>query len=267
MIKVATYSDTCKSIEQHLKAKEDVNVLIRMGGTMAYSKFPVQINSQIGTEVSIDKFKFNQFNLAPIPTEMIFTRDSIRNFCAGNNIYKGIWDFAIRYSNDRKTSIKFIIKPLAKSGGENIFVIDTANFSWSNKVFDILGQIGPFIIQPNIQVTSEYRIHVSSLGEYKITKKVKNNPEDQFITRGNHKVLDIANVVKPRLLNEMIKSCQGTAQKMSMDIVCFDVLYDSTMKDDHMFFIAESNTGPELIGSTKEWYINQINKLIEIKTQ
>lgn len=263
-IKVATYSDTCKSIEEHLNNIEGRDILVRMGGTMDYSKYPIHINSKIGTEISTDKFRFMQFSQAPLPTSIIFNLETIRAF-AGGGEDNGIHAFTRKYIGPRDLRPEFIIKPLASSGGEGIQIIAyTGNYGFYN---DILGKIGPFIIQPRINVTSEYRIHVCSNGEFKVTKKLKNNPEDQFITRGNHKVIAIENAVKPRKYKEMIAACQKTASLMGMEIICFDVLYDSSLKDDHQFFIVESNTGPELIGSTKEWYIKQINNLIQEKTK
>lgn len=263
MVKVATYSDTCKSIEEHLNTIEGKDILVRMGGTMEYSKYPIHINNKIGTEISMDKFRFMQFSEAPLPTLMLFNLDTVRSFVVGND--PDIHRFVIEYANDRKIEKNFIIKPIAGSGGEGVQIVPFYNNV--NPYLVILDKIGPFIIQPKINVTSEYRVHVCRNGEFKVTKKVKNNPEDQFITRGNHKVLAIENAIKPRKYKEMIAACQKTASRMGMDIICFDVLYDSTLKDNHQFFIIESNTGPELLGTTKEWYINQINSLIQEKSK
>ncbi len=260
-IKVATYSETCKSLEPLLIAPEGTDVLVRMGGTMDYSKYPIQINSKIGTEISIDKFRFNQMTKHAIPSSLIFNLDTIKYFVFNDssplyNMYK--------YFNDKDKPKILIAKPLCKSGGEEIQIIEADKFS-PKDLMDILSKIGPYVIQPLLEVTSEYRVHISSLGEVKVTKKVKKNAEDAFVSRDNHKVVVIENAVKPRLYKQIIEACASTLGAMGMDLLCFDVLYDSTDDKNHMFFLCESNTGPELIGTTKEWYVNQINKLIETK--
>lgn len=268
MIKVATYSDTCKSIEQHLVCEKqpDLDILVRMGGTLPYSKYPVQINSKIGTEISIDKHIFSKIILKSVPTEFIFNELNI-----SDELLKQTLNYAVNHAVIRNIhSVPLIAKPVSKSGGDGIEIIEYfgLNKEFKQGLINILNKIGPYILQPMLSSTSEYRVHVcTATNGYKVTKKVKNNPDDLFVTRDNHKVIAIENTVKPRLFNDMVLTCLENAKIMGMDIICFDVLYDSKFKDDeHEFFIIESNTGPELIGSTKEWYINQINNLIKIKT-
>lgn len=261
-IKVATYSNTCKSIEPHLVNHTKSDVIVRLGGTLPYEKYPIQINSADGTAMSIDKFRFNNHIEKTLPTLYVHNKEVINNF-----IVNSFFHMHERYFEKRNLNTKYIVKPLHSSGGEDIFIVSLENGRSENyeKLSNAFDKIGPMIIQPYINVTSEYRVHVSSTGGVKVTKKVKNNAEDNFVTRKNHTVYDIANCVKPRKLDEIIQACRNALEKMNMDIMCFDVIYDSSRKEEHVFYIVESNTGPELIGSTKEFYINQINQLIENK--
>jgi hypothetical protein len=263
-VHVATYSDTCKSIQNEIKGIENKNVVVRLGGTMPYEKYPIQINSLLGTEISIDKLVFNKLcNFSLKDTYLIFNELTIDFFI--HNINQGfVIDMYKPIISDKG---KFILKPYKGSGGKNINI--SKYFLTKPYLKSYLNKVGPFIIQPYINVTSEYRIHVTFQGLHKVTKKIKNNQEDLFITRDSHKVLDInnPNVVKPRLLEQMINACVITCQNMGMDIMCFDVIYNSQNKDNHHYYIVESNTGPELIGSTRQWYIDRINELIELKNK
>jgi glutathione synthase/RimK-type ligase-like ATP-grasp enzyme len=270
-VKVATYADTCKSIEEHLRTIEGRDVVVRLGGTMPYEKYPVQINDARGVELSIDKYRFTQICSKPLQTAFIYNVNSLTHFSHsfGGDLFNRP---PVNGGNHR-----IILKPLSSSAGKGIQIFEYTRGRLFNEqqepapmdlvLSSYLTSSGPFIVQPFIQATSEYRVHVSSLGNYKMTKKVKKNPEDKFITRSNHTVLDINNTDKPRLMKEIISNCKETLGRMGMDILCFDVLYDSSDKDNHDFFIIESNTGPELIGSTKEWYINEINQIIQRKIQ
>lgn len=263
-IKVATYSNTCKSIEEHLVNPTKSDVVVRLGGSLPYEKYPIQVNSKDGTEMSIDKFRFNNRIQNTLPTFMCYNGEMCYSLLRNDFFESGV-----SYFRKRNLARKYIVKPLHSSGGENITIIDPTESSVQNydKLNKLIEKVGPIIIQPLINVTSEYRIHVSSTGATKVTKKVKNNEEDQFVTRKNHTVYDIANCVKPRRLDDMVAACKKALADMNMDIMCFDVIYDSSRKEEHIFYIVESNTGPELIGSTKQFYIDQINQIIQNKAQ
>lgn len=251
MIKVATYSNTCKSLESLLNSKFfnlNKNIVIRLGGTRNYSKYEYQINTSTSVNNSCDKLATKQlFKLGKVSSLPYL--ESQKLLCFNEDMFNEIkrsWNCD-----------KLLLKKNKSSGGNGIIVISTLQ-----ELFDII-KVKKYkgYIEPYLNVTSEYRVHYSKWDKVFFTvKKIKKNPSDLIIDRDNH--FNIRTFLKPRKWAEILIECEKAANVLGLDICCFDVLYNS---ENHVFFISEVNTGPELLRNTKNKYfetiVNYINTI------
>lgn len=234
-VKIATYSDTCKVLEEMVENKTGVPAVVRLGGTMGYSDYPVQINSKYAVQTSTNKIMLNL-----LLKDKFYILPFIASYGENSTIFTG------RASNDDEKFLnKQISRPLDSSGGEGIFIVE--NDEPMNKEKYLYGRI----MTPLVNVTSEYRFFCTKDEVFYIYKKIKrkDNKDDPFITRSNHVIYPLDKCVKPRLLNKMKQACIEVMQATGLDIAALDVVYDSS-QNNHKFYILETNTGPEM--SSKE---------------
>lgn len=244
-IKVASYQETNKLLQADLQEVfQSINdtrrVVIRMGGTMNYSDYGIQINSREAVECAKDKFRMKQrFSENNIPTLPSIRISSIQEALT---LYQTI-------------EFPCVVKPISRSGGIGTMLIN--NIDELARNLDIINNQA--YIEPLFNTTSEYRIHVSSNnGVFFSVKKIKRNKRDLFITRQNH--TNTREFVRPRLWNAIEDACVRALSAIGLDLGAFDVGYNS--EGNHSFVIHEVNTAPELLTNTREAYCNELTEMI-----
>ena len=259
--KIATYSDTCKEMEGKLNNPFPEDAVVRLGGTLDYSKYPIQINSKYAVQSSVNKLIVN---LLLTGKEYILPfLACYGKFCEGCSTFQGNDSLAeIAGKMYKGQPPRYIIRPLGESGGEGIKIVDSQ--------MKLLQNLNAAIATPYVNVTSEYRFFCTQKEVFYIYKKFKkkDHKQDAYITRGNHIISPIEKCVKPRRLEDMKKACLEVMNAIGLEIGAIDVIYDSSDNDNHRFYIVETNTGPEI--STKEIeaaFVAQLEKLIIQKKQ
>lgn len=223
------------SVAQHLHndlpAFEE-DVVIRLGGSMPYKDFPIQVNSQEAVLNSINKLAQKKLLIdAGIATQPIL-------------------DAAI---------YPCVIKGLQRSGGSAVFIVN--NHKELREAAKAVNE--QYYIEPLFNTTSEYRLHCTQKETFFAVKKHKRNKEDIIITRDNH--FNKMDFIKPRRWKEIQAECVKAMKVLGLDIACFDVLYDSSNDLHHSFVISEANTNPELLANTYKAYLPQLVSLVEDK--
>lgn len=255
LIKVATYSETCKTLESLIKNETGIPAVIRMGGTMDYSEYPIQINSKFSIQNSVNKLMLNM---------LMKGKDYILPFSASYGKGCGIFSSGNLLTPGIKDSV-FISRPLGGSGGEEIIVVSVQDY-----VNNVEPYINNRIITPFIDVTSEYRFFCTNKEVFYIYKKIKKqaHKKDLFITRQNHIIRNIEETVKPRLLKEMKEAALEVMNTLGLELAALDIIYDSTNDKEHRFFIVETNTGPEMSNSEIKTAVSEkITQLINEKNK
>lgn len=260
LVKIATYSDTCKTLEPLIENKTGIPVVVRMGGTMNYSEYPIQINSKFSVQNSVNKLMLHM--LCDGKPYILPFIASYGNCCSifHNKIGENMTQFV-----NKTSSKKIISRPLGGSGGEEIIIDSLYNYIDNSDSY-----LENRIVTPFINVTSEYRFFATQDEIFYIYKKIKkqDKKEDLFITRQNHFIKNINDVVKPRLLKEMKEAVLETMKIMGLEIAALDIIYDSSDKENHKFYIVETNTGPEMSNQEiKNAVASAITKLINKKNQ
>lgn len=229
---IATYQERAKKLSKSLK-KRDVPVVVRLGGTLKYPDYPIQINSQRAIKNSVDKQK----------QKLLLLNAGLRVL-----------------PNLNKPEYPCVLKGIVRSGGNNVRVIkDLKEFKdFSAK---LINNCDGYIIEDLFKATSEYRLHCTRDKVFFYVKKVKDDPNDPIVNAKNHH--NVRDFALPRLWKEMQKECLKAMAALDLDIACFDVLYSS--KGDHSFIIAEANTNPEMLANTLEAYTVALNGLIDNK--
>lgn len=239
MIHVATYQREVfrgVPVKEHLERDvitQGERVVVRLGGTMPYENYPVQINSAEAVRNSIDKLAQKKLLLdASLPTLPVLEQP----------VYP------------------CVVKAIVRSGGLNVFLVN------NQEEFDAaVAQCNrAFIVEPYFEATSEYRLHCTKNEVFFAVKKVKREADDKIITRDNH--FNRREFLKPRLWQQIQDTCVKAMQALDLDIACFDVIYNS-LGNVHKFAICEANTNPELLANTYDAYLEQINNMVAEKTK
>lgn len=259
LVKIATYSDTCKTLEPLIENKTGVPAVVRMGGTMNYSEYPIQINSRFSVQNSVNKLMLHMLCDGK-PYILPFVA-SYGNCCSifYNKIGENMVSFAA------KNSSKIISRPLGGSGGEEIIIESAVKYVENSNLY-----LENRIVTPFVNVTSEYRFFATQDEVFYIYKKIKkqDKKEDLFVTRQNHFIKNINDVVKPRLLEKMKEAVLEVMKTVGLEIAALDIIYDSSDKENHKFYIVETNTGPEMSNQEiKNAVASAITKLINKKNQ
>lgn len=208
------------------------DVVIRLGGTMPYDNYKIQINSRQSVLDSVDKLKQKQLLLAAnLPTLPML----------------------------REPVFPCVIKAIIRSGGTSVFVLN--NINEFNSIAPTME--GGYILEPLFNSTGEYRLHCTQKKVFFSVKKHKRNPQDIIINRDNH--YNKMEFLKPRLWRQMQEACIEAMKALKLDIGCFDVLYDSSNDAEHKFTISEANTNPELLLNTYNAYLSQLIELVNEK--
>lgn len=256
-VKIATYSDTCKNLEEKIDVKElEGKAVVRLGGTMNYSEYPIQINNKHSVQGSVNK-AFLHMVMRGRPFILPFIAKYGINNCISSCEKEGFMAFI-----NEIDCPAYIVKPLDGSGGEDIQIV-TSKLDLSSLFFNNNGK--SVIATPFVNVTSEYRFFCTNKEVFYIYKKVrkKDNKNDLFITRKNHIIYPLDQVVKPRLLAEMKEAALEVMNKTGLEIAALDIIYDSSNNDNHKFYIVETNTGPEISNKQiGDLYVQKIKELI-----
>lgn len=233
-IHIATYQDAAKPLANHLPSYDGHNIVIRLGGTMPYNKYDVQINSVDSINNSINKAR--QKNLL------------LNGGCKTLPILQ-------------QPEYPCVLKGIVRSCGTSVYVCNNKK-EYDKAVRDLYARKG-HIIEPLFEATSEYRLHCTRKEVFFSVKKIKRNPEDIIINHNNH--YNIREFLMPRLWNEIKAECIKAMNVLDLDIACFDVMYSSKNNNKHEFWIAEANTNPELLKNTFDAYVKALDKLIREK--
>lgn len=225
-IQVATYQTKAKELITQLGTYTK-DVVVRLGGTMPYKDYPIQINSSAAVKDSVNKLtqKVLMIN-ADLKTLPLLPRPTY----------------------------PCVIKGIVRSCGNGVFVV--RNVAEFNAAADKLKQ--KFIVEPLFKATSEYRLHCTKDKVFFAVKKKKFNDEDIIITSKNHS--NVREFTKPRLWEQIKTECIKAMNVLDLDIACFDVMYSSA--GEHTFVIAEGNTNPELLTHTFDAYKAVLAELI-----
>lgn len=231
---VATFNVKKLRIEQALEAKEyPKSVVVRMGGTMEYEGYQVQINSVRSTLNVIDKKRSKEILIgAGLPTLPMYFEPQ---------------------------TYPFVMKGIIRSRGSSVFMVENEHeFNAFKKVLR-----NQFYIEPFFNYTSEYRLHCTKDKVFFYTKKKKDegHADEPFINAQNH--TNYREFEKPRLWKEIKEASIAAIRAHGLDIGCCDIGYSS--KGDHKFVIHELNTSPELRPITFDHYIAAFDELIKEK--
>lgn len=232
-IHIATYQEAATKLADVLPPFK-APVVVRLGGSMNYSSYPIQVNSAQSILNSINKLKQKQLLLdAKIPTLPLLD----------------------------KPEYPCVIKGVVRSMGTKVFVIRNAKefVEAKNKIG------GAYMLEPLFETTSEYRLHCDRNEVFFSVKKIKDDghKDDIVINAENHH--NIKEFVKPRLWKEIQAECVKAMTALDLDIACFDVIYCSKNDLQHSFAIVEANTNPELLANTFNAYKDQLVKIINYK--
>lgn len=227
-IHIATYQDAAKKLADTLpKVKE--KVVVRLGGTMPYEKYPIQINSASSVSNSINK----------LAQKNLLIKENIKT--------QPLLD---------KPIYPCVIKGIVRSKGTKVFVVRNEK-EYQKACADLQNQ---YYIEPLFETTSEYRLHCTQKEVFFAVKKFKRNPEDIIVRHNNH--YNKRDFIKPRKWEDIKAECIKAMKALNLDIACFDVLYCSKDNNNHVFVIAEANTNPELLNNTYNAYNNALTDLI-----
>lgn len=229
---VATYEDTCKALEKVLLVPEGKRVVIRMGGTMPYANYPIQINSVKGVLNSTDK----------LAMKLIFLQNKIPTSPIGTNM-----DFPV------------VVKGVKRSQGTGVFICkNTAELAKAVKKFE--SKDAKFYLESYFPANREFRIHVSRWdGAFFAVEKIRNDghfAEMGVIKYENH--YNIRNFARPKEWKEMEEAAIAALNAQGLDIAAYDLGYR-----DGKFVVYESNTGPELLKNTLEEYRKTLQRYID----
>lgn len=239
-IHIATYQRVIfngVSVAEHLKKDLPdfgTSVVVRLGGTMPYLDYNIQINSAQAVKNSIDKKKQKELLIGAGLKTLPLLKAPV---------------------------YPCVVKGIIRSGGINVFIARDAD-----QFRKIEQQInGGYVIEPLFDATSEYRLHCTKDEVFFAVKKQKRNPDDIIINRDNH--YNVREFQLPRLWKQMREECLKAMRVLDLDLACFDVMYSSKNPDKHDFAIAEANTNPELLHNTYMKYLETIKKLVYKKIE
>lgn len=230
-IHIASYQPAAKPLADVL-GKYPYDVVIRLGGTMPYAEYPIQINSVHSIRNSINKLTQKQLLIqAGLKTLPLLD----------------------------KPVFPCVVKGIVRSCGTSVKVVRNAD-EFNNAVHKMNGC--GHIIEPLFNATGEYRLHCTRNEVFFAVKKIKET-NDIIINHKNHH--NVREFPLPRLWDKIKAECLKAMAVLDLDIACFDVMYDSANDAKHEFTIAEANTNPELLHNTFEKYREELTKLIKLK--
>lgn len=232
-IHIATYQDKAKKLAEVLPDYK-VPVVIRLGGTLAYKDYPIEINTRKAVKNCINKLMMKQIM-----------------------INGGVITLPLVY----EPIYPMIVKGITRSMGTSVFLVESKE--QLAKVQEKTAN--EYYAEPLFKATSEYRLHATKEKVFFSVKKIRNegHENDLVINSKNHH--NIKDFTKPRLWKEMEEQCVKSMNLLGLDIGAFDVMYDSSNDKKHEFTIAEVNTNPELLTNTFNAYVEQIDKMIKEK--
>lgn len=210
------------------------SVVVRLGGTMAYSDYEIHVNSAKAVKNSVNKLTQKKLLLRANISTLPILQEPV---------------------------YPCVVKGVIRSGGTSVFIINNkAEFDQAIQTIN-----GEYILEPLFKATSEYRLHCTRDEVFFAVKKHKRNPADIIINRDNH--FNKREFVKPRLWQQIQTECINAMAALDLDIACFDVMYSSANNNQHEFYIAEANTNPELLHNTYNAYLKAIIGIVNKKIE
>lgn len=235
---IATYHQPSMKFAEVLP-KQDHRVVIRLGGTMAYAEYPIQINSAKAVKNSINKLKQKQ----------LLMHANIRTLPLIN-------------TNHAKDEFPVVVKGVVRSCGSSVHIVNNEK-ELEKAIAKCNKDNEGYYIEPLFKATSEYRLHCTKEGVFFAVKKVKEDKDAIIITAKNHH--NVRDFIKPRLWSVIKEECINAIDALGLDVCCFDIMYSSANNNQHEFFIAEANTNPEMLKNTFNAYVPALTKLVEQK--
>jgi hypothetical protein len=231
-VHIATYQDRAKKLADAIPEFDGHRVVVRLGGTMPYNEYDVQINSVDAIKHSIDKRQQKHLMIG-----------------AGLKTLPILPD----------PQFPCVVKGRIRSCGTKVFLVEDKK-AFAEAVKNVKND---FYIEPFFEATSEYRLHCTQEEVFFAVKKIKRNAEDVMINHQNH--FNKREFLKPRLWEHIKAECVKAMKTLNLDIACFDVLYSSKDNNNHQFVIAEANTNPEMLNNTFDAYKDAIIKVVNQK--
>lgn len=230
---VATYEDTCKQLENLLVIPEGKKVVIRLGGSMPYANYPIQINSADGVKNSTDKLKM----------KLLFLQNSIPTSDLG-----------------KVDVFPVVVKGVKRSQGSGVFICTNPE-ELVAAVKKITAKGNTYYLETYFPAMREFRLHVSKWdGVFFAVEKMRNDGhvgELGVIKYENH--YNVRNFAIPEKWEEMKQACIKALNVQNLDLAAYDVGYSANGE----FVVYESNTGPELLKNTLEKYRQTLQKHID----
>lgn len=229
---IATYEETCKELSKVLVVPKNKRVVVRLGGTMPYANYPIQINSIAGIKNSTDK----------LAMKLIMLQNGIPTSDIGNNI-----------------NFPVVVKGVKRSQGTGVFICKNAN-ELKKAIEKFEAKEAKYYLEKYFPATREFRLHVSKWdGVFFEVEKKRNDGhvgEMGVIKYENH--YNVREFIRPAEWPEMQKAAIDCLNAQGLDIAAYDIGYTKGQ-----FVVHESNTGPELLKNTLEKYRQTLQKYID----
>lgn len=229
---IATYEETCKDLEKVLKVKDGQRVVIRLGGTVPYANYPIQINSIKGVKNSTDK----------LAMKLIFLQNGIPTASIGNNI-----------------NFPVVVKGIKRSQGTGVFICKNAN-ELKKAIEKFEQKDAKYYLEEYFPANREFRLHVSKWdGVFFEVEKKRNDGhfgDMGVIKYENH--YNVRDFIRPVEWNQIKEAVINCLNAQELDIAAYDIGYCNGK-----FVVYESNTGPELLKNTLEKYRETLQKHID----
>lgn len=119
------------------------------------------------------------------------------------------------------------------------------------------------ILERRIVPKREFRIHcIPALNAFFAVEKLRKKDKLDQLARNLENCVFVQNFEKPANWQEALDETKKALEVMGLDFGCADVA--QTKKG---FYIIETNSGPGMGSETGKWYTEELQKLINLKTQ